>query len=128
MLLFEVRKTAWKEINFISILLCLLIIPIFVLIFKIWSVKKERILIYEDKIVVEKGLLSVSRKEFAFAGVFSVNTYQSLWGRLFNYGNVRIDFVGKNDINTDYIKDPEKLVSFLSTKIVRKNEVSTHMF
>ena len=57
MVLLEVKKSAWKEINFTSILLCLLIIPIIVLVVKIMAVKKERILFYEDKIVVEVEML-----------------------------------------------------------------------
>ena len=128
MVLLEVKKSAWKEIDFVSILLCLLIIPIIVLVVKIMAVKKERILFYEDKIVVEKGLISKSRKQFAFAGVFSVNVYQSLLGRICDYGTVSIDFVGKNDINTEYIKEPEKLAKFLETRIVKKTDITTHMF
>ena len=39
-----------------------------------------------------------------------------------------IDFVGKTDINTRYVKNPKQLVEFLETKIVKKEQVTTHMF
>ena len=128
MKLYEVRKSAWSVITFWRIVLCIFIIPLIVLIFRIIAAKHEVITFYEDKVVHEKGWLSKSKKNFAFTGVFGVNTYQSLAGRIFNYGHVSIDFVGKTDINTRYVKNPKQLVEFLETKIVKKEQVTTHMF
>ena len=91
------------------------------------NIKKETITFYKDKIVVKKGLINISEKTFAFTGVFSVDINQSLAGRLFNYGNLDIDFVGKNDINTKYVKDPKGLKSYLETKIVQRNNIHTFM-
>ena len=125
---FVVKKSAWKVVNFWSIVLCILIIPIIVLVFEILAAKKETITFYEDKIVVEKGFLSRSESSFVFAGVFSVNIKQSLWGRIFNYGDLSVDFVGKNDINTTYIKNPKAVKQFLESKIVKKASVQTHMY
>lgn len=124
----EVKKSVWKVINFWSILACILIIPIFILIIKILIVKQEKISFYEDRIVVEKGLFTKTVKEFSFVGVFSVSTRQTLWGRFFNYGDIIVDFVGKTDINTRYVKNPDELVSYLKNKIVKRSEINTHMF
>ena len=117
---FVVRKSVWSVISFWRILICILIIPLFVLIIRILAVKKEVITFYQDRIVVEKGLLSKKQKSFAFAGVYSVSINKTLWGRMFKYGHVDIDFVGKNDIVTDYVKNPDELVKYLNTKIVKK--------
>ena len=124
---FEAKKSAWGAVSFWSIVLCIFIIPIFVLILRIYAYKKETITFYKDKIVVKKGLINVSEKTFAFTGVFSVDVSQSLSGRLFNYGNLDIDFVGRNDINTKYIKDPIGLKNYLETKIVQRNAIHTFM-
>jgi len=124
----EVKKSVWKVINFWSILACILIIPIFILVIRILIIKKEKITFYNDRIVVEEGFFTKKVNEFSFAGVFSVSTRQSLWGRMFKYGDVIIDFVGKNDINTRYVKNPEQLVSYLKSRIVQRGQTSIHMF
>ncbi len=125
---FVAKKSAWGAVTFWGVVACILIIPIIVLVFRILIIKQEKITFYEDRIVVEKGLFSKSQKKFAFTGVFSVDIYQSLWGRWFNYGNLNVDFVGKCDINTKCIKNPQAFVDYLETKIVKKQQVTTHMF
>ena len=120
---FVVKKSVWSAISFWRILICILIIPLFILIFRILAVKKEVITFYQDRIVVEKGLLSKKQKSFAFAGVYSVSVNKTLWGRIFKYGHVEVDFVGVNDISTEYVKNPDELVKYLNTKIVKKENM-----
>ena len=124
----EVRKSVWSVINFWSIVSCILIIPIIILVVRILIVKQERIYFYSDRIVVEQGLINRRQKKFAFTGVFSVEVNKTLFGRMFNYGHLNIDFVGKNDISTTYICEPDKVVRYLETKIVKKENVRTYMY
>ena len=105
------KKSVWCCLNFWWIISCLLIIPIIFVVFRILSAKAEKITFYSDKVVWEKGFLSKKVRKFAFTGVFSVD----------------IDFVGKCDINTFYIKDPDKLVEYLESKIVKKQDTNIHM-
>ena len=121
------KKSAWSCISFGWILSCILIIPIIILVFRILAVKQETITFYSDKVVWEKGFLSKKVKTFAFTGVFSVDIEKSLMGRIFKYGHLKIDFVGKCDINTFYIKEPDKLVQYLNSKIVKKQDTNIHM-
>ena len=123
-----VKKSAWAEVSFLIILACIFIIPLLVWIFRISASKHEVITFYEDKVVYEKGWLNKTKKNFAFTGVFNVNIKQTLGGRIFNYGHLSIDFVGKTDINTKYIKNPNQVVEYLETKLVKKEQVQTHMF
>ena len=127
MIEFEVKKSAWSVVTFWWIIACILVIPAIILVFKIIAAKKERIIFYADKIVVKKGWLNTSEKSFAFAGVFSVNISQTLIGKIFNYGALEVDFVGKNDINTNFVTDPKKLKEYLETKIVKKQNIHTYM-
>ena len=123
-----VKKSAWGAVSFVSILACILIIPIFILIIEILMIKQEKITFYSDKVVVEKGLLNKSTKKFAFTGVFNVNLYQTLMGRMCNFGDLEVDFVGRTDLDTRYIKNPKEVVEYLESRIVQKAQVSTHMF
>ena len=110
------KKSVWCCLNFWWIISCLLIIPIIFVVFRILSAKAEKITFYSDKVVWEKGFLSKKVRKFAFTGVFSVDIDKPFIGRIFNYGHLDIDFVGKCDINTFYIKDPDK-PSILGSKV-----------
>ncbi len=128
MKLYEARKSGWGAISFWWIVSCILIVPIFIIIIRILCLKAEKITFYEDKIVYETGILNKRKKSFAFTGVFSVDVNQSLVGRIFNYGDVNIDFVGKTDIETNYIQKPHELETFLEARLVKTGQVQTHMF
>ena len=121
------KKSVWCCLNFWWIISCLLIIPIIFVVFRILSAKAEKITFYSDKVVWEKGFLSKKVRKFAFTGVFSVDIDKPFIGRIFNYGHLDIVFVGKCDINTFYIKDPDKLVEYLESKIVKKQDTNIHM-
>ena len=128
MKLYEARKSGWGAISFLWIVSCILIVPIFIIVFRVFCYKAEKITFYEDKVVYEKGILNKKKKSFGFAGVFRVDVNQSLFGRIFKYGDVDIDFVGKTDIATKYIKNPHKLEAFLEARLVKRGHVQTHMF
>lgn len=124
---FVAKKSAWSCITFGWIISCILIIPIFILIIRILCVKAEKITFYSDRVVWEQGLLNKRTKKFAFTGIFSVNVEIPFMGKILNYGHIRADFVGKCDINTFYIKNPNKLVDYLENKIVKKADTNIHM-
>ena len=113
------KKSAASVLSFWSVIACLLVIPLFVLIFRIIAVKKYRIEFYDDKIITYKGLINTSKKQTVFMGVASTSVEQTLWGKMFNYGTVSVDCVGKWDIDTTYIKNPAALEEYLQTKIVQ---------
>lgn len=113
------KKSAAAVLSFWGVVACLLVIPLFVLIFRIIAIKKYRIEFYDDKIITYKGLINTSKKQTVFMGVASTNIEQTLWGKMFNYGTVTVDCVGKWDIDTTYIKNPGALEEYLQTKIVQ---------
>ena len=118
------KKSVWSAITFWGVVACILIIPIFILVFKIIAVKKFRIEFYDDKIITYKGLINTQKKQTVFFGVTSTSVNQNLWGHLFNYGDVTVDCVGKWDVDTTYIKNPSELESFLQTKIVKSQNTN----
>ena len=121
---FIVNKSAWKAVTFWRIVLCWLIIPLLVMVFNIISLKCEKIEFYEDKIIVKSGVLNKKERKTSFIGINSVSIEQSLAGRIFNYGDLRVDAVGKWDVNTLGVKQPKKVMAYLETKIVKKESVT----
>lgn len=94
------------------------------MIFHIIFLKSESIEFYSDKVIVKSGILNKKERKSSFVGINSVSIIQSLWGRMFKYGDLRVDAVGKWDINTSGIKNPKAVVEYLETKIITKDSVN----
>lgn len=112
-------KTAWGAVTFWRVLFFWLVIPLIVMICHIIIIKSEKIEFYKDYIIVRSGVLNKRQRKTAFMGVISVSLDQSFFGRIFNYGDVRVDVTGKWDINTEGVADPNGLVYYLESRIVK---------
>jgi uncharacterized membrane protein YdbT with pleckstrin-like domain len=120
------KKSACSVLSFWRIILCVLIIPIIPLVFRIMAAKEYRLEFYADKIIVRSGFLNKKEETMVFMGVTGVSVSQSFWGQLFNYGTVKVDCVGKWDVeHTTYIKNPKELQTYLKGRIVKTNPVAT---
>ena len=120
------KKSACSVLSFWRIILCVLIIPIIPLVFRIMAAKEYQLEFYADKIIVRSGFLNKKEETMVFMGVTGVSVSQSFWGQLFNYGTVKVDCVGNWDVeHTTYIKDPKKLQTYLKGRIVKTNPVAT---
>ena len=90
---------------------------------KIVKIKSVRISFYGDRVIERSGILSKRERQSLFQGVLSVSVEQSFSGRLFGYGNVKIDVFGKWDIDTHGFVRPEELKRYLETRMIRKGEI-----
>lgn len=114
---------------FMTILLgisCIVILPIFILVGEIVANRTYRYTIYSDKIVIEGGLIRKQRKTRYLSKVLSVSKDQGLTGRLFSFGDVRVNLTGKEDITLYAVKDPDDAVSLFET-MIRKNQGLSEM-
>ena len=105
---------------FICILLLVLgLIPgIIYILVKNLSAHSYQVIFYDDKYVVKSGIINTHEDESVFKGVLTVSINQSLKGKMFNFGDVKIDVVGKNDITLCGVKDPEALKKYLLSRKV----------
>ena len=126
--LYTIKKSAWAEVTFWRVVLSILIVPLLVMIFKIIAIKQEVIEFYDDKIIHKRGLVNIREDEYVFAGIFGVSVRQGVGGRLFNYGDLKVDVVGSwGDLSLAYIKDPHKAKVFLSKHLVKKADIQTRV-
>ncbi|MBP8128434.1 MAG: PH domain-containing protein [Candidatus Hydrogenedentes bacterium] len=72
-------------------LLCLLLVPLVVVL---WKRAGMRIVVYEDKVVSSRGVLSKTENHISCADVRAIETFQSLIQRVVNIGSVRIGTAG----------------------------------
>lgn len=118
-------KSAWKAVTVFRVLFFWLIIPLIVMICQIVVLKHDKIYFFDNKVIRRSGVFARREQKSMFSGVISVSVDQSFGGRIFGYGDVKIDVVGKWDIDTRGIKDPQKLQNYLETKIVSNQAIST---
>ena len=119
------RKSVIASIGIWEIFLVILFFPLLIILpFQILSIKSFRIEFYDDRVVTYSGVLNKRRKQTAFMGVASTLIEQSLFGQMFNYGNVKVDVVGVWDIDTEKIKDPAGLDAYLQTRIIAKTQTT----
>ena len=122
--LYIAKKSKLCSFSLLRILFCWLIIPIILIIIDILKTNVEKVEFFDKKVTERKGLISKNEKETTFKGVVSVNVQQSFWGRIFNFGDVYIDLVGKNNLVLEDIAKPYELKKFLETKLVDDSQTT----
>ena len=122
--LYVAKKSKLCSFSILRILFCWLIIPIILIIIDILKTNVEKVEFFDKKVTERNGLISKNEKETTFKGVVSVNVQQSFWGRLFNFGDVYVDLVGKNNLHLEKIAKPYELKKFLETKIIDDSQTT----
>ena len=122
------RKSVVAVLSPLCILFFWLVIPLIIQIVRILAAKNDIIEFYDDKIVRKSGILSKNETQSVFMGVYSVSLFQSLFGRMFGYGDLILDVPGEWDVSTAGIKDPKGLKAYLETKIVKPNTTTQVVF
>lgn len=127
--LFEATRSMWYYpfCTGVGALFCITLflapIGILMLVYAYLGASHARIEIYKNKIVVTDGILSRHARESLMTPIVGVSVDQSMMGRLLNYGDVRIDKIGKGwDIDTHCISHPEELKEFLD-RFIKNTDV-----
>lgn len=116
--LFVAKKSKMASFSILRIIFFWLIVPLILIILDMVRAGIEKIEFYEKNVIEKTGIISKNEKNTIFKGVVSVTVNQGFWGRLFGYGDVHIDLIGKNNLHLEKIKNPYELKKFLGTKIV----------
>ena len=86
---------------------------------------------FYDAYVIKKsirmeGLIPhLSKEQSIFPKVLSCHVDQGLLGIMFNYGDVKVDAIGKWDIDLTMVKKPELINTYLNNRFVSKKEVKS---
>ncbi|MDE5655027.1 MAG: PH domain-containing protein [Clostridia bacterium] len=112
------KKSAWKAVTLFRVLFFWLIIPLIIMIVDIVKLKNQKIEFYENYIVEKSGVIAKHERKSTFRGIISVSVNQSIHGRMFDYGDLSVDVIGKWDINTTGIADPKHLKKYLDSRMI----------
>ncbi|MBR5120622.1 MAG: PH domain-containing protein [Clostridia bacterium] len=110
---YVIKKSAWSVIKWWHIVFGIFIIPLIIMIVKIINIKDESISFYNNKVVHKSGIFSKHEKTTILTRVLSVTVRQTFWGRIFNYGTIYVDMMGKWDISMRGIKNPMGAKAYL---------------
>lgn len=114
---YTARKSKLAALNWLCVLFCWLIVPIFIQIYLFLRAHCYTLEFYTDKVVVKTGVLNKQEQQSVFLGVLSVSLHQSLFGRMFSYGDLQVNVPGAWDIDTTGIADPKGLRTYLESRI-----------
>lgn len=120
---YVVEKSIAKAFTPLCVLFFWLVIPTFVIIFRIIALKSETVEFYQDYVIVKKGVLDKREDRKPFLRVNGVSFHQSLMGRLFNYGDLIVDATGRWDLNLTGIKDPRAVKAYLETHAIGMDDL-----
>ena len=118
------KKSIAASLSFWLILFFWLVIPLIIQISRILKAASYSIEFYDNKIVTKSGVLNKNENQCVFSRVYSVSLYRTFFGRILNYGNVKVDCPGVWDIDTTEIKNPLELKKFLEGYISNDNVVN----
>ncbi len=96
--LYDANPVMFKN-NPLGFILALILVPVFglgLIIFLFWYLKNKssRLLITEEDVLFEQGLLSKERLELTIRSIRTVRVRQSFWNRIFGTGTIELYTAG----------------------------------
>ena len=91
-----------------------LLIFISSIVYDYFYCKSHKYVFYSNKVIVVKGIFTISEDQVFLGKLTAVRKKQSFLGQIFKFGDVFVDQLGENDFNCKFIKDPQKLVDALA--------------
>ena len=122
-----IRKSAWSAVTPMTILFFWLIIPLIIMVVRIIILKHDKTYFYKDRVICKDGILSKNETETSFVGISAVSVHQSLLGRIFKYGDIYVDVIGKWKVEIKGVKDPVRVKDYLKEFIVSRQEITSVM-
>lgn len=116
------QKSMAKAFTPLCVLFFWLVIPTFIIVFRIIAIKCESFEFYKDHIIHKYGVLNKREDRKPFFRVNGVSFSQSLFGSMFNYGDLFVDATGKWDLSLTGIKNPRELKAFLETRAASEGD------
>ena len=111
------KKSGWSVVRPWHILLGFLIVPLIIMIVKVINIKDDKIYFYKNKVVHKHGILNKKETTTILTRVLSVSVDRPFWGRIFNYGTIKVDVIGKWDIDMTGVKRPKKAKKYLESLV-----------
>ncbi len=111
-----------------SLALLLLVIPfimLFMIIIDCIKLSHQKVEFYNSYVMKKKGVFNKTEEKVIFPKVLGCNVYRSIWGRLFNYGNIKIDAIGRWDVDLIKVKNPLQIRKYIERHFISPKSIKT---
>ena len=103
----------------------LALIPLFAIIVHVIKLRTNYVEFYDSFVIKRRGVFNKTEERCMFPKVLSCNVYRSFWGRIFNYGNINVDAIGKWDVDLTNIKRPMYVRKYLENHFISAKEIKS---
>lgn len=117
------RKSILPAFKLWRVLLFWLIVPLVMIIVDVIKLRSQYVEFYDSFVIKKRGVFNKTEERCMFPKVLSCNVYRSFWGRVFNYGDIQIDAIGKWDVDLTGIKRPLFVRKYLENHFISAKEI-----
>lgn len=101
----------------------LALIPLISIIVQIIILRSQYVEFYDSFVIKKRGVFNKTEEKCMFPKVMSCHVYRSFWGRVFNFGNIQVDVIGKWDVDLTNIKRPLFVRKYLENHFISAKEI-----
>ena len=117
------RKKLITALKWWHIVFGITIIPLICLAVRVIILKHQYVEFYDSYVIKKKGVFNKTEEKCMFPKVMSCHVYRSFWGRVFNFGDIQIDAIGKWDVDLTNIKRPLYIRRYLENHFISAKEI-----
>ena len=119
------RKSILPAFKLWRVLTFFLIVPLVMIIVDVIILRSQYVEFYDSFVIKKRGVFNKTEERCMFPKILSCNVYRSFWGRVFNYGDIQIDAIGKWDVDLHGIKRPLFVRKYLENHFISAKEIKS---
>lgn len=117
------RKSILPAFKLWRVFTFFLIVPLIMIIVDVIILRSQYVEFYDSFVIKKRGVFNKTEERCMFPKILSCNVYRSFWARVFNYGDIRVDAIGKWDVNLEGIKKPLFVRKYLQNHFISAKEI-----
>jgi hypothetical protein len=117
------RKSILPAFKLWRILTFWLIVPLIMIIVDVVILRSQYVEFYDSFVIKKRGVFNKTEERCMFPKILSCHVYRSFWGRVFNYGDIKVDAIGKWDVDLEGIKRPLFVRKYLENHFISAKEI-----
>ena len=99
------------------------LIPLIRIIVDVVILRSQYVEFYDSFVVKKRGVFNKTEEKCMFPKILSCHVHRPFYGRIFNYGNIQIDAIGKWDVDLTNIKRPLYIRKYLENHFISAKEI-----
>ena len=99
------------------------LVPLTLIIVDVVILRSQYVEFYDSFVVKKRGVFNKTEEKCMFPKILSCHVHRTFCGRIFNYGNIQIDAIGKWDVDLTFIKRPLYIRKYLENHFISAKEI-----